>query len=869
MSALYEYKQFLRKNAATLSDREKEIANLILKNFDSVSEKSKHGGSRSKHIYNLITKDFDALNNCISLTDAEKTNSFKLSKLTKLIIENFRGFQEEVVFDLAKPYAFVFGENGSGKSSFFEAIEYALTGQISEAKSKRYDVAEYATNVETKIFQYPQLVGVFSDSDSETEITADVSMHSSILFEKNRIEGFAKVSSFTKTIQQERLSILFGLDSFSNFCTNFSPISQYLPQENLSQKKLQVSNESVQSSRKAIEDKHKAIDQLKKDASVLITPYAECKNSAELLLKIEGTYNRTGLLKTKQDALTKLQSIKTKKTDSIDKLVQYLTEFKELIEKVDSCFDEVNKFKNELSLKSLYELIVNTKSIVDSTICPACQSDIYDSDGNLLLAKNPFLNSQEMLESLAHVQQKEKELIESKVSLESKLPLLITAVSDVNSLVVNKLSKEVPYNNYDSVKAGYDELIAFSKTAKIEIDNFNKNIEEQLKTKSTLQKEVDDLERLKINLIELRTHFKLASIEIEKSQAEIDTQAKSSTALVKLAQEEQKRISKLQELERAYTSFTEKLKTYNENLPIEFSRDLSKLVLSLYNSMNRHPYDYEVLNSLSLPTKPEGKITISYLDGTSADALKVLSEGHLKCLGLSILLAKNIKDNQSILIFDDVVNAIDDEHRKGVRDTLFNNDELKHHQLIITTHAPEFLKHMENMVGEYKENVVRYDFCNKTNGRKIALKNSNTFNEIVKARRYMEGNDIRDCLMQLRRVLEFLAPVLWKKIANKKYDSSISLMFHSPDLNPNLSNYLRVLNKKLKELVKKANATDFTRHQEILETILNSGDKNLIVNHYLNKATHYEEREEEFDSQETEELLQIIEELNGLLIPSR
>jgi hypothetical protein len=130
----------------------------------------------------------------------------------------------------------------------------------------------------------------------------------------------------------------------------------------------------------------------------------------------------------------------------------------------------------------------------------------------------------------------------------------------------------------------------------------------------------------------------------------------------------------------------------------------------------------------------------------------------------------------------------------------------------------------------------------------------------------MENSETKDCLMQLRRVLEFLAPVIWKKIANKQYDPAISLMFHTPDLTPNLSNYLAVLNKKLKVLANKANATAFIRHQEILQTILNLGEKNAIINHYLNKATHYEEREEEFDDQETDELLQIIEELNSLLI---
>ncbi len=49
-----------------------------------------------------------------------------------------------------------------------------------------------------------------------------------------------------------------------------------------------------------------------------------------------------------------------------------------------------------------------------------------------------------------------------------------------------------------------------------------------------------------------------------------------------------------------------------------------------------------------------------------------MSEGHIRCLGLAILVAKNVKLNCPVLIFDDAVNAIDDEHRGGIRDTLFD-----------------------------------------------------------------------------------------------------------------------------------------------------------------------------------------------------
>lgn len=64
------------------------------------------------------------------------------------------------------------------------------------------------------------------------------------------------------------------------------------------------------------------------------------------------------------------------------------------------------------------------------------------------------------------------------------------------------------------------------------------------------------------------------------------------------------------------------------------------------------------------------------------DALIVFSEGHIKCLGLAILLAKNIAQGCPVVIFDDVVNAIDDD-RDGIWRTFFEDGLLDGKQVIL------------------------------------------------------------------------------------------------------------------------------------------------------------------------------------------
>ncbi|WP_100404123.1 AAA family ATPase [Bacillus sp. FJAT-42315] len=65
--------------------------------------------------------------------------------IKKLIIKNFKNYMGEVVFDLSKEVILLYGANGFGKSSFFDAIEWCLTGKINRFDGSenelKYDIA--------------------------------------------------------------------------------------------------------------------------------------------------------------------------------------------------------------------------------------------------------------------------------------------------------------------------------------------------------------------------------------------------------------------------------------------------------------------------------------------------------------------------------------------------------------------------------------------------------------------------------------------------------------------------------------------------------------------------------------------------------
>src|SRR5882757_590892 len=67
-------------------------------------------------------------------------------KLAFVYICGFRGFQKPVRIEFADSFTILDGRNGVGKSTIFDAVEFALTGTISkylDAKSDRESVEDY------------------------------------------------------------------------------------------------------------------------------------------------------------------------------------------------------------------------------------------------------------------------------------------------------------------------------------------------------------------------------------------------------------------------------------------------------------------------------------------------------------------------------------------------------------------------------------------------------------------------------------------------------------------------------------------------------------------------------------------------------
>jgi ABC-type Mn2+/Zn2+ transport system ATPase subunit len=831
-----------------MSVDELKLASLILSNFSDVESKSSAGGARANKLSVLIIKDGKSVIPYVVSEVETALNKPKIKTLKKLSVKGFRGFNEKEEFDLSKKFTFIYGLNGTGKSSFCEALEYSLTGKINEASSKRFDSDQYVNN-KSSLNSEVSLIVEYDDGNLVPAIQAPLD-NEFIFVERNRIEAFARVSSFAPQGQQQRLSALFGLEEFNSFCRGFNKtIENKLPIVPYKEKELKVKEREVEKSKLIIENKKYEIKEYEKRKNLLLSKYPHKKLISEVLSLLGD--NDLGLIAKKKDEIEKLSQILLRPIDKIEAVLNSLMVFPELISAFSNLSDEVKKYKNEINFVDLYSAI-NSMSSNHIDCCPACDTPM------LHVTTNPFDKANRQLKLLEVISAKQKYLQENERTLSNSLIKLSSELKIFG--IVCTLTHYNFVSSYELIKSELEKKI-------VECNKWNDENREVFTKVLSYKEELKAIESHYRECSTISELYKVAYKEKSRAEKVISEFNSSNKDLIDGVEEEKQEISYYLKYSAAYESFVEKLKYYSETLPVKLSKSLENQVVGLYNAINKHPFDHEVLKSINLPTKPNDGIKIEYLDGTKEDALRVLSEGHLRCLGLSILLAKNIHDNHSVIIFDDVVNAIDDEHRAGIINELFSNILLSEKQMILTTHGEDFIKRLENQLISkgLNKKLARYDFVRNRESREVLIEPNINRHYLVKAKNNFEKGLIKDGLMECRRSLEELAPRLWRKMKSEGLDPALTVKLRAPSAAPDLYNLIDGLIGYIEEIEKKPGIRNFSIHRQCLMQMKDFSKKNQITWILLNKGTHEEDRVEEFDENQAEKLFKLCVQFESLI----
>tara|TARA_Y100000780_G_scaffold170973_1_gene156175 strand:+ start:5250 stop:7127 length:1878 start_codon:yes stop_codon:yes gene_type:complete len=618
--SLVEFKRFLLKSGPSLSEYEKKLANLMLDSFDEISAVGSAGGRRGKVLSRLIVEKGEAVNSELNIEQSEAgANESEIVRLTKLDVEHFRGFSDKHSFEFKNPYTFIYGPNGTGKSSLCEALEFGLLGSIHEADSKRIPVADYIRNATSKRSLKPILYGDTAQ-EKGVEVKADARSFEFCFIEKNRIDGFARVSANTPAAQQARLAALFGLEDFNTFATQFNDSIEAYVTALVGKKGSDLAERAkvLAGHKTTLEGLPAKVEAAEARKISLLSKYPGCKDLEEIKALLIGPEGNTGRQKANNTEIGRLQNLKTATDPGVDGILSGAEELLQLIEEKKLLEAFLNQFKDQLSLRNLYAAIQRTREKFENE-CPACASELY-RDGRLMVPVDPYINADEQLVQFDAALRSEERINEildtfnlgwrNLLSEIAKLPASAAAVGfaktqDIASFTTQASDVE-DASGIERFLRGVPGLRALLLELKGATTIHNDQVEQSRALIKTLDE--DNLSITK-DLEEIAAIFTLVR-ENDKSEQEsmraIEAFNQENEELIREAAAEKPGIDRGMRYSIAYDSLRKKLQSYNVGLPLALATDLNEKTLRFYNEINQYDHPSDRLKSLRLPTTAGG-----------------------------------------------------------------------------------------------------------------------------------------------------------------------------------------------------------------------------------------------------------------------
>lgn len=832
-------------------DDVKRMANLVFRNLQVLAEVGAVKRARSTRLVSIALRDFLKESTLLPLASGTETGIQRVTRLNELRVGPFRGFMRQEVFDLSKDITLVYGANGTGKSSFCEALEIALLGSVSEARAKRIDLRAYCNNARLGRHQPPVILATTLEQSIQRALPSEEKYRFSFI-EKNRIDDFSRIAARTPGDQKQLIATLFGIDQFSDFVRGFNQSID----ENfdlIGQKRVELikKRQQLAAAEQVIRENPSKISKIDEQEKLLASKYYSNVTYAAMCEWLLGTAEKVGRLAHVKALLDqpapRLYGVTPK---ALSTLLDQAYRANELLEKTSG---ELAKRSGEISYKQLYESLLGLISQSPNS-CPACGTDLT------LVTQNPYDRARAGLSTLAELAElqgrasSEREVLQQSIrNLHFEMRRAIEALSiacpgDLSSSALPSLPIDIhgawlqPW--VDGDRRAWIRLLELS--AKVE--EMDAASHEAQRNRSELTEERKRLDELRIDIERLRTVRSEHSEIVQSAHSTVAKFEVDNAELIALVEREASAVQFNLRVKQAYDQYLSELKIYLDSLPASLLQGLGGLTKELYNAFNRDDPPSDLIEHIWLPLQENGRIEIEFAmePGVRYDALQVLSEGHIRCVGLSILLAKNISEECPFVIFDDVVNAIDDEHRNGIWRTFFESGFLGSKQIILTSHAQEFLHRIQQELGSSRVGQTKfYKFLPHLNDHELRVdSNPETKNYVLLAAAAVESDDRRDALRHSRAGLESLTDRLWTWLG-RRGDGRLELKISGPRSPIELNNKCLKLRSSLQRI--QPMSQPLAECVEALNVLLNVSGASIEWS-YLNAGTHDSQRDGEFDT---------------------
>ncbi|VVE83008.1 AAA family ATPase [Pandoraea sputorum] len=870
--------EWLYQADRAISPDVRRLAHLIMAHFDALARTSRQRSQRSVLLAGLMREHLAQVVDAPPegrVADADA--AWPWVRLHHLTLGPFRGFRLPEPFDLQKRIILFYGPNGSGKTSLCEGLEYALLGDVEEAGAKRIAARTYLANDHARRFAPPVLKAI-DPQRQIIDVVASVDTYRFCFVEKNRIDAFSRIAARSSNQRAELIATLFGMDQFNDFVGHFNEsIDAQLVLSATKQLTLNGRRAALDADRATVDGEAVARQRLREEQDALAVSYAEGVAYAELK-RLIGNAEVPGRLQMLDDLLNAVPpAVVGAQRQTI---AQAFATAHQCRENQDALARELQAQAEQVSFKGLYDAVLALQDLAGDR-CPACDTPLV---GQHPVVANPYEKATAgltQLRGLANLQQRHREAQQTLGQASHALRQLLTplaayaqaqgdAFEEARAFLLGLPAQ--PQDNWWT--AIYPPIAdAPAETSVLEqVLRVADRIEAQDVASRQVQQERAPLiaERQRLLDFQLKVQAQdqkdtALTAAVQAARARIAAFDADNAELITQVAQEQQDIARDTPYKAAYDHFLVELKAYREQLPGQLLAGLNDMALTLYNEFNQNDLDADKLASLHLPLTGEDKIEIAFRGNPArrVDALHILSEGHIRCLGLAILLAKAMGLGSPLIVFDDAINAIDHDHRRGIRETIFESDHFAQTQIIVTCHSNEFIKDIQqHLPAQHRQDCQVYLFRHHTGDYQPRVSgNVDTRNYIARARAARNALNDRDALAASRQALEMLSNKIWQWLGYHDL-GMLTVPLAGVGAEPALRNLCEALLRKIRE----TQTFEHANNAALIEAygrILGIPAANQVWM-YLNKGTHEEADRDDFDGDHVESVVQTLEQLDQL-----
>jgi hypothetical protein len=565
-------------------------------------------------------------------------------KLNSLYIKSFRGATKPLTleFDPSKKITMLFGENGNGKSTIADALVCLCTVNRGSLEDKSSTDMSFLKSIGT------------NSGETKISLTTDTEIYTASM------SGSAK--SFTKSPSAGQPSLKFLRRSQiislidSKPSERYTALKDYIDTGNIDKseealRKLQRDTDkdydlSVKTLESSISTLEKAWDQESKPGETMMD-WAKSESEKDI------TKEKTDYA-TLSDLISQWNTLKSKQGE----IVTHQVKLKELSEAKESLKNEVNALEKEskANASQLLRVLEEAKTYITGqpsiSKCPVCENQI-DKDSVIQSISG-------QIQSMSKLQKFTKELETANNIYSANQSVLNNSLEAISKLIIRYKESIGVYANRISEIQPFVNAINTNSTNNYQL--YLANIE----TLSALN--------IKINQSAVT---KNKTIEQHKL---ISTQYKSITD----------NLTKSEKLEALKNSI-DKAVPIVEILRKEFiDNELQSISLEV-EQMYQKIHPNEGLGGIRLFLNPrfQGSLELEAKFHTERGITpqSLYSESHLDTLGICIFLAlaKKYSEGNTILILDDVVMSVDENHLDRFIELIHVEVEYFGH-IIITTH---------------------------------------------------------------------------------------------------------------------------------------------------------------------------------------